>query len=153
MPRIRKHRPTLSLRSGTSAPHQPTPATSVDYPQFAQRLRERRKTLRKEIHETLLRADAERYADIADRINDIEDRPLAELLAEVSHADVARDLEEAGDIEMALQRIAAGTYGTCLECRMPIPQERLAAYPTAKRCLPCQQRYEHTRGLSPTPKL
>ena len=105
-------------------------------------LRERRQTLRAEIRATLMRADAERYTDIADRLADIEDRPLAELLARVSHADVARDVEEISDIEAALLRMSLGTYGVCVNCRSPIPAERLAAYPTAKRCLPCQQRHE-----------
>jgi DnaK suppressor protein len=130
-----------------------TNTAHAQYPQLAQRLRKRKQTLQEEIHDTLLRADAERYAELADRINDIEDRPLAELLAEVSHAEVARDVAEVSDIERALKRIDAGTYGLCLQCHTAIPQERLAAYPTAQRCLPCQQHYENTHGVAAIPKL
>lgn len=124
-----------------AARHAPA-ATNADYPELAKRLRERHRTLREEIHATLLRADAERYADIADRISDSEDRSLAELLAGVSHAEVTRDAEEISDIETALKRIAAGTYGICVQCHALIAQQRLSAYPTAKRCLSCQQLHE-----------
>jgi DnaK suppressor protein len=45
---------------------------------------------------------------------------------------------ELGDIEAALERIDAGTYGQCSECGVTIPPVRLKAYPTAKRCIDCQ---------------
>lgn len=117
-----------------------------DKSNFEKPLRARRVTLRQEIRATLLRADAERYAQIADRIGDTEDRPLAEVLAEVSEAEAARDIAEIADIDLALQRLANGTYGKCTDCDGPIPEERLKAFPTAKRCLPCQQRHEQHRN-------
>lgn len=52
---------------------------------------------------------------------------------------------ELGDIENALSRLEAGTYGTCTDCGIPIPQARLEAYPTAKRCIDCQAQAEHPR--------
>jgi RNA polymerase-binding transcription factor DksA len=113
---------------------------------FEKELRARRATLRQEIRATLLRADSERYASIADRLGDSEDRPLAEVLAEVSEAEAARDIAEIADIDLALQRLANGTYGKCVDCSRPIPEERLKAFPTAKRCLPCQQRHEQHRN-------
>jgi DnaK suppressor protein len=45
---------------------------------------------------------------------------------------------ELGDIEAALERLDAGTYGQCSECGAIIPPARLNAYPTAKRCIDCQ---------------
>jgi len=50
--------------------------------------------------------------------------------------------EELRDIEAARGRLAQGLYGTCVECGVAIPHARLRAFPTAKRCLSCQQRYE-----------
>ena len=38
----------------------------------------------------------------------------------------------------ALKRLDAGLYGTCQDCRAPIPANRLDAYPTALRCIACQ---------------
>lgn len=52
---------------------------------------------------------------------------------------------ELGDIEAALERIQAGTYGQCTDCGVTIPSARLSAYPTAKRCLACQTLAEQNR--------
>ena len=52
---------------------------------------------------------------------------------------------ELGDIEAALARVQAGTYGTCSDCGVTIPPARLNAYPTAKRCIDCQAKAEQHR--------
>ncbi len=41
------------------------------------------------------------------------------------------------DIEAALARLDAGTYGTCEGCGSPIPDERLEVRPTARTCVHC----------------
>lgn len=117
----------------------------IDHAGTENRLRSRRKQLRDEIRETLLRIDAERYTTIAGQLAESHEQSLTGLLAEVGHADVARDVEEVQDIEAALGRLAAGTYGQCTSCGIAIPAARLDAYPTAKRCLPCQQKHEEAR--------
>ena len=43
------------------------------------------------------------------------------------------------DIDAALERIAAGTYGVCVHCRTAIPAERLEFRPFAAACVSCQQ--------------
>ncbi|MGD9842066.1 MAG: TraR/DksA family transcriptional regulator [Steroidobacteraceae bacterium] len=121
-------------------------AQQLDHQYFAHRLRKRYQVLREEIRNTLLRADAEQYAHIADRVQNTEDQSLAEVLAEVSHAEIARDVEEVCDITVALQRIASGDYGVCTGCGDQIPQARFEAHPTAKRCLKCQQLYEQANA-------
>jgi DnaK suppressor protein len=120
--------------------------SQADRRQFEQRLRERRTALRMEIRDALLRAGTEREADIAGKLHDAQDHSLAELLADVTRADIARDAEEIQDIEGALLRLSAGTYGECVKCGAGIPRERLNVYPTAKRCLPCQQAHEVARN-------
>ena len=52
---------------------------------------------------------------------------------------------ELGDIEAALERMDAGTYGQCTDCGVSIPPARLNAYPTAKRCIDCQTVAEQRR--------
>lgn len=42
-------------------------------------------------------------------------------------------------VEAALSRIDAGTYGTCVDCESPIPEERLRTVPGAIRCVSCQE--------------
>ncbi len=41
------------------------------------------------------------------------------------------------EIDAALARIEAGTYGTCTNCGKEIPVERLEAYPWASLCIDC----------------
>lgn len=46
------------------------------------------------------------------------------------------------EIDAALERMAAGTYGVCEECGQPIDPARLEAFPSATTCIACQQRRE-----------
>ncbi|HKC26571.1 MAG TPA: TraR/DksA C4-type zinc finger protein [Jatrophihabitans sp.] len=41
------------------------------------------------------------------------------------------------ELELALQRLAAGRYGVCETCGAPIGEERLAARPFARQCVSC----------------
>jgi len=43
------------------------------------------------------------------------------------------------DVTAALERIEAGTYGSCLACAAPIPAERLEIVPMAAYCMACQR--------------
>ena len=42
-------------------------------------------------------------------------------------------------IDAALARIEAGTFGTCTNCGKQIPEERLEARPWASLCIDCQR--------------
>jgi DnaK suppressor protein len=42
-------------------------------------------------------------------------------------------------IEQALEKLAAGTYGTCEECGCEIPLQRLAIQSLASYCVACQE--------------
>lgn len=41
------------------------------------------------------------------------------------------------EIDQALERIGAGTYGRCVSCGTLIPEERLQLVPWASLCVPC----------------
>ncbi|HEY3365616.1 MAG TPA: TraR/DksA C4-type zinc finger protein [Symbiobacteriaceae bacterium] len=43
------------------------------------------------------------------------------------------------DIDIALERMAAGQYGVCEECGGPIGEGRLEAFPSATCCIACQE--------------
>lgn len=43
------------------------------------------------------------------------------------------------DIDLAFERLAAGTYGTCEDCGRPIPVERLRAIPETSVCIDCSK--------------
>ncbi|MBM7808245.1 DnaK suppressor protein [Geodermatophilus bullaregiensis] len=51
-------------------------------------------------------------------------------------ATLLRTLEE---IDAALDRLDAGTYGTCVHCGSAIPRERLEFRPFAAGCVSCGQ--------------
>jgi len=42
------------------------------------------------------------------------------------------------EIDAALVRVEAGTYGTCDACHQPIPEARLEAVPEATLCVRCK---------------
>ena len=48
------------------------------------------------------------------------------------------------DIEDALERIEAGTYGTCDDCGQPIPERRLRAIPYTVVCIACEEERERS---------
>jgi DnaK suppressor protein len=49
-------------------------------------------------------------------------------------------------IETALQRLEAGKFGTCSDCRCRISDARLRALPFAALCLACQERHDIAAG-------
>lgn len=48
-------------------------------------------------------------------------------------------LAEIRQVEAALSRLSAGTYGDCVDCGNAISPQRLAALPTAVRCIACAE--------------
>jgi DnaK suppressor protein len=44
----------------------------------------------------------------------------------------------AAEIDRALAKIQAGTYGLCEQCGQPIPEARLQALPQAALCVACK---------------
>jgi RNA polymerase-binding protein DksA len=108
-------------------------------------LNERLAQVREEIHQELLKADNEQYSELAGRVHDPEEESVADLLVDVNLAVIDRHVQEVRDIDAALLRMVAGTYGVCIDCENPIGFERLQAYSTAKRCRQCQTLYEKTK--------
>lgn len=61
---------------------------------------------------------------------------------EVRYAERMRDQQELQDVRGALQRMADGSYGECIDCGQGIALARLQVFPSAKRCIQCQTKYE-----------
>jgi len=104
----------------------------------------RARHLREEIRQTLVKSDSENYLQIANDVRDLEDESFADLMVDVSLAEIDRDLEELRAIDAALLRMANGSYGSCDVCDRPIDLKRLEAAPEALRCIDCQTLYERT---------
>ncbi|MBI2192887.1 MAG: TraR/DksA family transcriptional regulator [Planctomycetes bacterium] len=78
---------------------------------------------------------SQRSADTTDIAADALDDELALLVAEA-------ETKERGQIDEALGKVAAGTYGTCEGCGKTIPVARLKALPFAALCVNCKQMEE-----------
>lgn len=115
---------------------------------LAATMSQRKLRLNEEIREGLAGIGHERHADALSGTTDASDESVANLMRDIAHAEVARDVGELRDIVAAERRIASGRYGICIDCDSPIGHDRLVAYPTAKRCRPCQEIREKTRGAT-----
>jgi RNA polymerase-binding transcription factor len=121
--------------------------------EFERLIRERRRQLVAEMLEDVARARDESYADVAGSVTDLGDEALADLLADLDNAEIERDIRTVRELDAALARIADGSYGSCADCGGDIGLERLRAYPTAVRCIKCQELYEKTHAHPGEPKL
>ena len=50
--------------------------------------------------------------------------------------------QRTGELEDALERLEAGTYGVCESCGRPIAIERLEALPETRLCIDCARERE-----------
>ena len=93
------------------------------------------------------------YVDIASNVPDTGDEAVADTLIDTDNAIIGLHLQQARDLDAALERIHAGVYGICIECGGEIGFDRLSVYPTAKRCIECQSQHEKTYISEPKPTL
>lgn len=76
------------------------------------------------------------YDDNADDEHDPEGATIAFERSQIG-ALVRQVQGHLGEIEAALERVADGTYGTCVRCGGPIGSDRLEARPVARTCISC----------------
>jgi len=126
--------------------------TNLQIDAISAQLAQRNRELRVEIRAALIQSDQQHHKDLAGSVSDIADESVADMLIDVDVALADRHVTELREVEAALQRIRDGDYGACIECGDTIGHERLAANPTARRCIRCQQRHEndYARGTTPT---
>lgn len=72
---------------------------------------------------------------------------LEDMAADISGSErgqsvFANNLILLSQVQQALKRIAAGTYGFCTVCGKPIPAKRLEALPWAAMCIKDQELFE-----------
>jgi RNA polymerase-binding transcription factor DksA len=84
-------------------------------------------------------------------ISDFHEQAQASELKELAYETRSRLVKRLEELRRALDQLEQGSYGTCEECRRPIPERRLLAMPGATLCVPCQDHRERTtrgyRGL------
>ncbi|MDD5372684.1 MAG: TraR/DksA family transcriptional regulator [Sulfurimonas sp.] len=104
-------------------------STKSSFDDFEKILKEEKNKIEKNIE--IIKGEIETLA-IEDEIDDAVD--MAELqIDNVTDQSLLHNLEaEAAEIDAALERIKAGTYGICEKTGKPIPAERLMANPYAR---------------------
>ena len=116
------------------------------------RLTAERERLERDIYEL---THGERSVQLVDPVLDLgsvksEQVDDAEIIfeAERNQAVVDNDQRLLAQVQAALDRLNAGTYGKCVRCGEDINPKRLAALPYATLCIDCQSATE-ARGARP----
>ena len=121
--------------------------------QLKQALQQRYLELQEDVHGELERSGDQRYIDLAGKVGDVGDDSVADMLVDIDTAIIDRQVQEMRAIETSLKRLAALSFGDCDDCAGEIGFNRLLAYPTAQRCMPCQSRHEKTFHHESNPSL
>jgi DnaK suppressor protein len=108
--------------------------------EFRKRLLEARAQLTRTVAVT-----GEELASLEDQPGDpLEDVPVQEVADTLSRLE-GLERHQLDEVNAALARLEAGTYGVCEGCSRPIPLARLRAIPTARYCVECQVAEERRR--------
>lgn len=116
-------------------------------------IEQRYESLSAEIHQDAARSREQSYGELAGSAPDSGDSGVADLISDLGNAELDRDLTELRQLDAARDRIAAGSYGTCVDCSGEIEFDRLQAQPAALRCFDCQRAHEKTYAHPAAPKL
>jgi DnaK suppressor protein len=81
-------------------------------------------------------------AEVAE-VKDAEEQSVDDFVQEVDFALMQMKSQTLAKIDEAIQRLDAGSYGTCGECGTEIAEARLKALPFADLCRDCQEREEN----------
>ena len=103
----------------------------IDFDFAKQALKKRREELTVRVSSIDAALQAPLSADFEEQAGDLEGQEQLESLE-------AAALKEIAAIDAAISRLAAGTYGICVNCGQAIAAKRLEAVPTAMTCVSCK---------------
>lgn len=86
-------------------------------------------------------------AEAAD-VRDVEEQSVDDFVSEVDFALMEMKSETLRQIDAALRRLEAGSYGVCVDCSGEIAEARLKALPFALSCRDCQTAQEEEAHTS-----
>lgn len=128
--------------------------TQSQLDQLVEKLNENYRTLLDEARDELENTGNQHRIDLLNNEpGDSGDESMANALADFNVAQLDRHIEAMRDIEAALQRVKNGSYGVCIDCGDDVAFARLQAYPTAKRCIVCQEKREREYVQQGHPKM
>jgi RNA polymerase-binding protein DksA len=120
-----------------------TTLTPSQLDQLVMQLKQDYQALLIEVREELENSGEQHRIDLLNREpGDSGDESMASTMADFNLAVVDRHVHAVRDIEAALRRVKDEAYGVCIGCGDTIGFARLQAYPTAKRCIVCQEKHE-----------
>lgn len=129
-------------------------STKAQMSQLKAKLDQRHAALLEEVRDELEASENQQYIEMINASpTDFADESAGDMLADLNLAIIDRHVRDIRDIEAARARIKDGSYGICIDCGDEIGFERLAAYPTANRCVVCQRQREKTYAHEGTPTL
>ena|SRR5579863_6011807 len=85
--------------------------------------------------------------EVSEGPQDFEETAVDFLETQQEQSIMANEQALLTEVQNALKRIDAGTYGKCVVCGQPIPEKRLEAIPWAARCVKDEEQLEQ-RNLS-----
>jgi DnaK suppressor protein len=122
--------------------------------QLVKKLKQDYQALLREVREELENSGNQHRIDLLNNEpGDSGDESLANALADFNLTILDRHTDGMRDIEAALQRVKSGEYGVCIDCGEDVTFPRLMAYPTAKRCIVCQEQREKQYAQEGRPKM
>jgi DnaK suppressor protein len=111
--------------------------------QLVMQLKRDYQTLLSEVREELQNSGNQHRIDLLNsEPGDSGDESLATSLVNLNLTTLDRHIQSIRDIESTFKRIENDEYGVCIDCGDNIAFNRLQAYPTAKRCIVCQEKRE-----------
>ena len=125
------------------------PLTAAERSALEARLRERQRALRGEIRAHLRGTGDSGVVGLSSVPAETDDWGVGDEMAARDIAEARHLLAELADVEGALGRVAAGSYGECIDCGDAIAAARLNAYPAATRCIGCQGALEKREAGPP----
>lgn len=125
-----------------------------DLNKIRENLRDRQKALLEEVRDEFDQRDNQHLIDLMGREpGDSGDLSMADTVANLNITMADRQVRELRDIDAAFARMKEGNFGLCVDCGAGIPLLRLQAYPTAMRCMVCQERHEQLYAQEGRPTL
>ncbi|OYY81980.1 MAG: conjugal transfer protein TraR [Hydrogenophilales bacterium 16-62-9] len=121
---------------------------------LAYQLKVQYQALLREVRDELENVGSQHRIDLLNNEpGDSGDESMANALADINVATLDHHIQTMRDIELAFLRIRDGAFGVCIDCGDDIAFERLQAFPTAKRCIVCQEKREREFVQEGHPKL
>jgi DnaK suppressor protein len=97
----------------------------------------------------LMRARMRTASEAATESAHLEESALSDVVDDLDLALVSLQTETLERIDDALDRLAVGEYGYCIDCGEEIAARRLDALPFAVRCRTCEEQIEERRDVQP----